>query len=158
VVRTGVPYFSTDLQKVSADTARSIIILLDYSQKPDIIDVLTVRTLLCLKVVYLYLCLYLCLYISVSIYVYISLCFSRSLSFSVSLSIYLCRSLSVCPSLHVSNSHEVTNCECLQGMNNKITGHIVADVFDIDNEELVQVVGRGLNVDTFVSTDIIGEI
>lgn len=50
VVRTGVPYFASDLQKVSAQTARSIIILLDYSQSPDIIDVLTVRTLLCLKV------------------------------------------------------------------------------------------------------------
>lgn len=42
-------------------------------------------------------------------------------------------------------------------LKNKIRGHIVADVFDIDNEELVQVVGKGLNVDTFVSTDIIGE-
>lgn len=42
-------------------------------------------------------------------------------------------------------------------LKNKLAGHIVADVFDIDNEELVQVVGRGLNVDTFVSTDIIGE-
>ena len=45
-----MPYFTSDLQKVSAHTARSIIILLDYAKSPDIIDVLTVRTLLCLKV------------------------------------------------------------------------------------------------------------
>ena len=82
----------TDLKKVSAESARSIIVLADNEITPDMADVNVVRTLL---------------------------------------------------SLH--------------GINAPQNGHIVCEVSDADNDELVKICGRG-KVETFVSHDVIGRL
>lgn len=94
IVRTGVPHLQSDLKKVSAPSARSVIVLADKnaSLDTDMADVNTVRTVL---------------------------------------------------SLH--------------GMGAPTNGHIVAEVLDVDNEQLVNIVGKD-SVETFVSHDIIGRL
>lgn len=93
IVRTGVPYLPSDLKRVSAENARSIIVLSDRSQgNADMADVNAVRTVL-----------------------------------------------------------------CLSSMGAPADGHIVCEVSDIDNEELVKMVGKN-SVETFVSHDIIGRL
>lgn len=49
VVRTGMPHLQSDLKKVSAVGARSVVILADRSSQPDMNDVNAVRTVLSLK-------------------------------------------------------------------------------------------------------------
>ena len=94
IVRTGVPHLQADLKKVSAGSARSVIVLADKnaSLDTDMADVNTVRTVL---------------------------------------------------SLH--------------GMGAPANGHIVAEVLDVDNEQLVNIVGKD-TVETFVSHDVIGRL
>ena len=92
VFRSGNPLRTTDLNRVSASTARSIVIFSNYNEEPDIADAEILRIILTL----------------------------RSLS-------------------------------------NGLEGHIVAEVRDVDNEPLIQLVG-GDNVETVVSHDVIGRL
>eukprot|EP00607_Mallomonas_marina_P004123 CAMPEP_0182425190 /NCGR_PEP_ID=MMETSP1167-20130531/11536_1 /TAXON_ID=2988 /ORGANISM="Mallomonas Sp, Strain CCMP3275" /LENGTH=758 /DNA_ID=CAMNT_0024605639 /DNA_START=649 /DNA_END=2925 /DNA_ORIENTATION=+ len=93
IVRTGVPHIESDLRKVSAAGARSVIVLADRGgSSADIADVNTVRTVLSLR-----------------------------------------------------------------GMQAPKDGHIVSEVCDVDDEELVRLVGRD-SVETIVSHDIIGRL
>jgi ion channel POLLUX/CASTOR len=94
IVRTGVPHLQSDLKKVSASSARSVIVLADKnaSLNTDMADVNTVRTVL-----------------------------------------------------------------GLHGMGAPSNGHIVAEILDVDNEPLVNIVGKD-SVETFVSHDIIGRL
>lgn len=93
IVRTGIPYLQADLKRVSAEDARSIIILSDRSESnADMADVNAVRNVL-----------------------------------------------------------------CLNAMGAPKNGHIVCEICDIDNEDLVRIVGKN-TVETFVSHDIIGRL
>ncbi|CAM9187466.1 unnamed protein product, partial [Ectocarpus fasciculatus] len=93
IVRTGIPYLQTDLKRVSAEDARSIVILSDRSESnADMADVNAVRNVL-----------------------------------------------------------------CLNSMGAPRNGHIVCEICDIDNEDLVRIVGKN-TVETFVSHDIIGRL
>lgn len=93
IVRTGIPYLQADLRRVSAEDARSIIILSDRSENnADMADVNAVRNVL-----------------------------------------------------------------CLNAMGAPKNGHIVCEICDIDNEDLVRIVGKN-TVETFVSHDIIGRL
>lgn len=93
IVRTGIPYLQADLKRVSAEDARSIIILSDRTESnADMADVNAVRNVL-----------------------------------------------------------------CLNSMGAPKNGHIVCEICDIDNEDLVRIVGKN-TVETFVSHDIIGRL
>jgi Castor and Pollux, part of voltage-gated ion channel len=95
VVRTGSPILSADLMKVSAQEARSIIILADrdaHSSDPDATDIMTVRTVLSLRAV-----------------------------------------------------------------DAPKNGHITVELCDVDNEELVRLVG-GNRTEQVVSHDVIGRL
>jgi hypothetical protein len=93
IVRSGSPHLHADLRRVSAESARSIIILADRTfADPDMTDVATVRTVMCLR-----------------------------------------------------------------GLDAPRTGHIVCEVCDVDNEELITLVGKD-HVETVVSHDIIGRL
>ena len=93
IVRTGNPSLQTDLKRVSAESARSIIILSDRTQADaDMADVNSVRIVLCLR-----------------------------------------------------------------AMDAPKNGHIVCEVCDVDNKELIAIVGKDA-VETFVSHDIIGRL
>lgn len=93
IVRTGSPHIESDLRKVSAAGARSIIVLADRNMSSsDMADVNTVRTVLSLR-----------------------------------------------------------------AMQAPRTGHIVAEVCDVDDDELVHLVGQK-SVETLVSHDIIGRL
>ena len=94
VIRTGSPFLSGDLVKVSAAAARSVIVLADRAeQAPDESDVMVVRTVLSLRAV----------------------------------------------------GAPMTG------------GHITAEVCDLDNEELVHMVGDG-RVETVVCHDVVGRL
>eukprot|EP00602_Paraphysomonas_sp_CaronLab_P006520 CAMPEP_0185036818 /NCGR_PEP_ID=MMETSP1103-20130426/30347_1 /TAXON_ID=36769 /ORGANISM="Paraphysomonas bandaiensis, Strain Caron Lab Isolate" /LENGTH=717 /DNA_ID=CAMNT_0027574523 /DNA_START=368 /DNA_END=2521 /DNA_ORIENTATION=- len=94
IVRTGVPHLQSDLRKVSAMTARAVVVLADKNSctTPDMTDINTVRTVLSLR-----------------------------------------------------------------GMGAPAEGHIVAEVLDVDNENLVRIVGKE-SLETFVSHDVIGRL
>lgn len=93
IVRSGSPHIESDLRKVSAGGARSVIVLADRnSSSTDLADVNTVRTVLSLR------------------------------------------------AMHAPR-----------------TGHIVCEVCDVDDDELVHLVGRD-TVETIVSHDIIGRL
>ena len=93
VFRSGSPLRATDLKRVSATKARSIVILSDYGQEPDLADADILRVLLTLQT--------------------------------------------------------------LDG--GKLSGHVVCEVRDVDNEPLVALVG-GEICETVVSHDIIGRL
>ena len=95
VFRSGSPLRSTDLLRVSATKARSIIILSDYGQDPDLADADILRVVLTLQ----------------------TLCMGDQ----------------------------------------ELSGHVVCEVRDVDNEPLVALVG-GAMVETVVSHDIIGRL
>eukprot|EP01041_Mallomonas_annulata_P008177 gene8177-16802_t len=93
IVRKGIAHMQSDLRKVSAAGARSVIVLADRAvTNPDMTDVNTVRTVLSLR-----------------------------------------------------------------GIGAPSNGHIVCEVCDVDNEDLVKLVGRE-HVETIVSHDVVGRL
>ena len=125
VFRSGTPLRSTDLMRVSALKARSIVILSDYGQEPDLADADILRVLLTLQVSFLF----------------------SNLNFFF---------------FHPKTLHNVSlqfvflaaNLQTLPG---KLSGHVVCEVRDVDNEPLVALVGGDV-CETVVSHDIIGRL